>query len=38
MVNVHIHQFQAGGALVDARARQLFVDPTDFFRVFRYAP
>jgi len=32
VVNVHIHQFQPGGAVVDAA----LVDPTDFFRLFRF--
>ena len=64
MVNIHIHQFQPGSAVVDAAAleqfqqqwatyqklvdadelshkavgtaRQLFEDPTGFYRVFRY--
>ena len=37
MVNVHIHQFKPGGAVVDAGAlAQVFVDPTDFFRLFRF--
>jgi hypothetical protein len=33
LVNVHIHQFRNAGF---REARQIFVDPTDFYRLFRF--